>query len=46
MTARMFNDNVASQPELERPFEDDVFNCDPDFRHGRCAAQLKQWSRT
>lgn len=42
-TARMLNDNVASQLELERPFEDDVFNCDPDFRHGRCTAQLKQW---
>lgn len=37
-TARMLNDNVASQPELERPFEDDVFNCDPDFRYGRCTA--------
>lgn len=45
-TARMLNDKVASQPELERPFEDDVSNCDPDFRHGRCTAQLKQWSRT
>lgn len=45
-TARMLNDKVASQPVLERPFEDDVSNCDPDFRHGRCTAQLKQWSRT
>lgn len=45
-TARMLNDNVASQPELERSFEDDVSNCDLDFRHGRCTAQLKQWSRT
>lgn len=45
-TARMLNDNLASQTELERPFQDDVFNCDPDFRYGRCTAQLKQWSRT
>lgn len=32
-TARMLTDNVASQTELERPLENDVSNCDPDFRH-------------
>lgn len=32
---RMLNDNLACQTELERPFEADVFNCDPDFRYGR-----------
>lgn len=43
---RMLNDNLASQTELDRPFEANVFNRDPDFRYGRCTAQLKQWSRT
>lgn len=42
-TARMLNDKVASQPELERPFEDDVSNCDPDFRQSlHCATEAME----